>query len=591
LQLSDCFSHEGLIRSVYFSKEMSRENGFEVLSAMNNDVTGFSWASPQVLSRAGVKYFATGINETRSRAPLRRPCAFYWESPDGSRVLHWNGEHYLFANYDLQLHEASEQSAPRLGEYLGRLQARGDYPYDTIAFNISAWVTDNCPPGRALSDRVRDWNSRFASPKLRLATMREFFEPFEKKYSATIPVHKLGWPDYWTDGVASTAYETGLNRLAHNELLTAEKLAAVAGALDPSFAYPRDEINEAYDNSMLYDEHTWGAYNSIDNPHSELARGQWAHKSSFAYIARETAATLSRKSIEHIAARIPAESEFSFLVFNPLSWKRTDVAKIDLPVPFHDKEGTFQLLDGRTGKEVVYQLVPKEPGKEKAAKDAMLFLARDIPAMGYATYSLVPNKNPETVRLKTVIRGNVVENPFYKVTIDDATGGISSLIDKETNLELVDKSSPFHLNMYIYENPVGGRRAVDNMELRARFNRSSPTSALCVPGFQGAVASSIIAKSSPRMCSALEQEIIRGETGADEMLAKRLVNLANSLRALKEHDLEEAASTRLVVYAASLIKSGFDPVEACRAAMVETLTDDDETAAALMEIVLVTFGQ
>jgi len=89
----------------------------------------------------------------------------------------------------------------------------------------------------------------------------------------------------------------------------------------------------------------------------------------------------------------------------------------------------------------------------------------------------------------------------------------------------------------------------------------------------------------------LEQEIVMAETGVDALLARRLVNLASALRALKEHDLEEAASTRLVVYAASLIKSGFAPVEACRAAMVETLTDDEETAAALMELVLVTFGQ
>ena len=91
--------------------------------------------------------------------------------------------------------------------------------------------------------------------------------------------------------------------------------------------------------------------------------------------------------------------------------------------------------------------------------------------------------------------------------------------------------------------------------------------------------------------SVLEQEILIGETGADAMLAKRLVNLANALRALKEHDLEEAASTRLLVYAATLIGSGFDPVDACRAAMVETLTDDVETADALMEIVHASFGR
>jgi len=88
----------------------------------------------------------------------------------------------------------------------------------------------------------------------------------------------------------------------------------------------------------------------------------------------------------------------------------------------------------------------------------------------------------------------------------------------------------------------------------------------------------------------LEQEVLIGETGIDKTLAKRLVILANSLRSLKDHDLEEAASTRLLVYAATLILGGYDPVEACRAALVEPLTDDQETTAALMEVVDITFG-
>ena len=89
----------------------------------------------------------------------------------------------------------------------------------------------------------------------------------------------------------------------------------------------------------------------------------------------------------------------------------------------------------------------------------------------------------------------------------------------------------------------------------------------------------------------LEQQVVIAETGIDALMATRLVNLAGALRALKEHDLEEAASTRLLVYAAALIKSGFEPVAACRAALVETLTDDEETAQALMEVVYASFGK
>jgi len=88
----------------------------------------------------------------------------------------------------------------------------------------------------------------------------------------------------------------------------------------------------------------------------------------------------------------------------------------------------------------------------------------------------------------------------------------------------------------------------------------------------------------------LELEVLQGETGIDTPMGERLVTLANALRALKDHDLEEAASTRLLVYAATLIKGGFDIREACRAALVEPLTDDDETLQALLEVVDATLG-
>ena len=74
-------------------------------------------------------------------------------------------------------------------------------------------------------------------------------------------------------------------------------------------------------------------------------------------------------------------------------------------------------------------------------------------------------------------------------------------------------------------------------------------------------------------------------------LADKLVTLAGALRALKDHDLEEAASTRLLVYAATLIKSGMNIHDACRAALVEPLTDDEETIEALVEVVNATLGE
>jgi len=82
-----------------------------------------------------------------------------------------------------------------------------------------------------------------------------------------------------------------------------------------------------------------------------------------------------------------------------------------------------------------------------------------------------------------------------------------------------------------------------------------------------------------------ETNIIQQETNISHAVSKQLIELAHALRTLKDHDLEESASTRLLVYAATLINAGFDPVEACRAAIIEPLSDDEETVAALMEVV------
>ena len=87
-----------------------------------------------------------------------------------------------------------------------------------------------------------------------------------------------------------------------------------------------------------------------------------------------------------------------------------------------------------------------------------------------------------------------------------------------------------------------------------------------------------------------ERAIVVQESGLDADWAEALVALANRLRRLEDHDIDEAASTRLVVHAAVLIREGFDPVAACENALVEPLSDDEETLAGLMEVVYACFG-
>ncbi len=83
----------------------------------------------------------------------------------------------------------------------------------------------------------------------------------------------------------------------------------------------------------------------------------------------------------------------------------------------------------------------------------------------------------------------------------------------------------------------------------------------------------------------LEVEIVVRETGVDESTARRLVELGRRLRATQGGDLEEVASTRLLVHAAKLIGEGLGPFQACRVALVDTLSDDPAVCEGLNETI------
>lgn len=90
--------------------------------------------------------------------------------------------------------------------------------------------------------------------------------------------------------------------------------------------------------------------------------------------------------------------------------------------------------------------------------------------------------------------------------------------------------------------------------------------------------------------AALETRIVAEETGMDEAMAAKLVKIAGVARNLKGHGLDEGISTRLLVYAATLIKDGVEPVDACRMALVRPITDDADIRETLDHAIDVTFA-
>jgi nitric oxide reductase NorQ protein len=90
--------------------------------------------------------------------------------------------------------------------------------------------------------------------------------------------------------------------------------------------------------------------------------------------------------------------------------------------------------------------------------------------------------------------------------------------------------------------------------------------------------------------AALEAQIVAKETGMDEAVAAKLVKIGGVARNLKGHGLDEGIPTRLLVYAATLIKDGVEPRDACRMAMVRPITDDADIRDTLDHAIDATFA-
>lgn len=87
-----------------------------------------------------------------------------------------------------------------------------------------------------------------------------------------------------------------------------------------------------------------------------------------------------------------------------------------------------------------------------------------------------------------------------------------------------------------------------------------------------------------------EVAIVAIESGLPERDCIPLIDLAQRLRALKDVDLDEVVSTRLLIYCATLMNSGFDPYQAAQAALVEPLCDDPDVKQGLLDLIQATYG-
>jgi len=431
--LTGLCSHEEACRLMALAHTESRKHGFPYSSAMISDVPTQEASLPMLLAGSGIRYFSSGINNTRAPTfnQMYAKCPAWWEGPDGSRVLMMWVPGYAHAT-GWGLDHSIERARPNVLNALRALEQRKDYPYD--AMFLHGAYGDNQTVDPKLAEVVKQWNERYESPKVILCRNDEFFEYIEKNYGAKLPVFRGSGGTYWEDGAGSSARETALVRNAHEAVGNGERLLALARRIDPKIAYPADAIDAAWRNCLLYDEHTWGAYCSIDQPESEFTKAQWKIKAQFAVDADKQSKELLARGVGALASLVKTDGR-SLVVYNPTSWARTDLVQVKLPERTAVAEPGVSSCDGEHGTFV---------------------LVKDVPACGYRVLRVQQGKAPQPQPTE----GTVLESRFYRVAFDPA-GAITSIQDKESGRELVDPKAPYRLNQYLY---VAGGKATKGPE-------------------------------------------------------------------------------------------------------------------------------
>ena len=458
--------------------------GIPVTTAMQNDVNGIAWCLADYMPDIGVKYFTMGENGHRALIPFDRPTVYKWESPSGKQVFSFRSDHYMTGNNWGINRGSVEAMAPNVFRYLESIEKRG-YPFDAISVQYSGYQTDNSPPSMLHSDLIRDWNNKYATPKLRSAVFHEFMDYITGKYANQLPVYRVAYPDWWTDGFGSAARETAASRNTHSDMIAIQGLLSMAVLKDKSLPpHVPDKIRHVHENLLFYDEHTYGSSESIRDPMSENSMVQWAEKGSYAWEALKTAQIMYETSAGLLQGDLNRGEQPTVTFFNTLNWTRSGMIELYIDHEIIPSNRSFKLIDEKGGE------LKTQPLRSRREGTYYAIYAEDLPPMGYKTYRIVVEKEDRAVLPNTSLNDNTIENEYFKMVFDTKTGSIKSLYDKKLQLEMVDPVSEWQLGALVYETLLGNRRQMELYTL-TEYDRTGMKDAIVQAGTNGPIYQSV----------------------------------------------------------------------------------------------------
>lgn len=371
-----------------------------------------------ILPHAGIDFLHIGTNGAVT--PPGTPLLFWWVGPDGSKLL-----------------------TMLVGGYGTGLLPPADWPHETWLALILTGDNVGPPPPERVREVLAELEKSAPGVKVRLGRMSDFADAIMQE-NPDLPELRADMPDTWIHGIMSMPIETAIARRVRPEIRAVESLNTLlraGGAAVPDIA---ELLNEAYERSLMYGEHTWGIdakrYERVYGEKWKTARiegkykdheASWAEHGDYIRRTQELIEPTLVKQMHMLAESVQVEGD-RVVVYNPLPWRRDGVVRFEanpnLAHALIDEDGQKPLPIERDGKQ-------------------MVFVARDLPPMGYKTYTPVESGQAGC----DIDDGNILENHYLKVVVDRRRGGIVSIIDKKSDKELVRPQADEVAGAYLYE--------------------------------------------------------------------------------------------------------------------------------------------
>jgi alpha-mannosidase len=381
--------------SLYGKNYFERAFGVDVNIAFNPDAFGHAAGLPSILSRAGFRYY---VFMRPQEHEMKLPLLFWWEGPDGSRLL------------TLRIRRGYSMNAERIADAAQNNFAPG---FDHAAYFLGVGNHGGAVT-KAQLKRVQEQQPDAALPELRWSTVAEFFAAVEKSQAvANLPVIRSELQHHSRGYYAAYGEGKQLNRRAERWLCQAETISLAAN-LQNDHAYPVQEYATAWGKVLFNQFHDLLAGTAMYGAYQES-------RDSLGW-ACETALTNRVEALESMARRVDTRSvqEGAVFVFNSLPWPRKALVEFHaeknpalnpwVPLP----AGTVPIthLETKDKQKIPLQWRPSDSMTQVYPKVSAWV---DLPACGYKVLELAHGTPPDTEPYST------------SFAVNDSGFGISSL--------------------------------------------------------------------------------------------------------------------------------------------------------------------